>query len=109
MNVDVGTLDKKIKIVKMDEETGKIEVIRECWASVRHQTGKEIITRETEFPIQISRFLIRYSQTEITQDMTILYNGGEYGVTYSNNYNDSNEFIEILAERRRSNECQPEL
>lgn len=103
MNIDPGELDKKIKIVRMDEadvdDDGfpikKSKVIRTCYAKFTNQSGSEIAKLGTEFSEAKARFLVRYSKKELATDMEIHYNGDRYDIKYINPYGDSREYIEI--------------
>ena len=104
MNVNPGELNKKIKIVDFDGEKDKDgfidkqeRVVRESWAKVTRVNVKEVLKASTEMNLERCRFLIRYTQKEITRDMFVLYNGTYYQIEYINNYGDSNEYVEIMA------------
>lgn len=105
MNVNPGELDKRIKFITTASETDSdgfpaepVETIfHECWASVSHTSGTEIIKANAEFSEIKTRFMIRYTKKEINQKMEILFNAKHYNIAYMNNYNLSNEYIEIFA------------
>jgi SPP1 family predicted phage head-tail adaptor len=109
MNVNIGELNKRIKIVSVEsgekDEDGfpinQIEkTIYECWAKVTQTSGTELIKANAEFTDVSTRFLIRYTPKEINEDMQILFQGKYYDIVYINNYEFSNEFIEILTEKK---------
>jgi len=105
MNINPGELNKRIKIVAFTGEkdnsgfmTGKKEkVIRSTWAKVTRISASEVLKSEREINLTRCRFLVRYSPTEITHDMFVSYKGHYYQIEYLNNYQDSNEYIEIVA------------
>lgn len=105
MNVNPGEIDKKIKIVKFEQEKNKegfpskkIEtVVRDTWAKVTRTSIRDAMNAERKIILTRSRFLVRYSPKKITHEMFILYNGVYYKIEYVNNYNDSDEYIEIMA------------
>lgn len=108
MEVDSGKLNKRIYIYKEKDETdeqgfkNKIEVLyAKTWASVNSVSGTEIIKSNTDFEKAKKRFLVRYDNKSknISHDMYIKFNGNRYDVIYVNNYNESNEYIEIITER----------
>ena len=105
MNVNPGELDKKIKIVSFSGEkdkdgfeTDKKEnVVRSTWAKVTRISVSEVMKASNEINIERCRFLVRYTNVEITREMFVLYAGKYYQIEYANNYEDSNEYIEIMA------------
>lgn len=104
MNVNPGELNKKIKIVSFDTKKDNDgfkkkteEIIRKPWAKVTRVSVNEVMKSLTEINLEKCRFLVRYTPTEITRDMFILYQGKYYQIEYVNNYGDSNEYIEIMA------------
>lgn len=105
MNVNPGELDKKIQIIEVVTEKDsdgfaakKTEkVVRKTWAKVTRVSASEIMRAEREINLTRNRFLVRYSPTEITRSMFVLYAGMYYQIEYVNNYGDSNEYIEIMA------------
>lgn len=104
MNVNPGELNKKIQIVKFVEEKDedgfekekKMVIIREPYAKVTRTSIKEGVIAGREANEMKCRFLVRYTPTEITHDMFVLYKGNYYQIEYANNYGDSNEYIEIM-------------
>lgn len=104
MNINIGELNKKIRFINytvaLDEEdilTRQENTFHECWAKVSNTSGTEIIKSGSDFSNVKTRFLIRYTPKNITGNLDIMYNGKKYNVEYVNNYNESNEFIEIFA------------
>lgn len=107
MIVNIGELNKRIKIVSsesvLDEEGFPVNtetIIHECWTKVSQVSGTELIKANAEFTNVSTRFLIRYTTKDINEDMAIIFNGKRYNITYINNYNYSNEFIEILTNKK---------
>lgn len=105
MNVNPGELNKKIKIVSFtsgtDEDgfpTEKEEnLVRETWAKITRMSVSEVMRASTELNLVRMRFLVRYNPVEITRDMFVCYAGKYYQIEYVNNYQDSNEYVEIMA------------
>ena len=52
---------------------------------------------DREMELTRCRFLVRYTPVAITNKMFVVYQGIYYQIEYTNNYNDSNEYIEIMA------------
>lgn len=111
MDVNIGDLNKRIKILSStgdgDDNTDDdgfpipIEtVIHDCWAKVSQVSGTELIKANAEFTNVSTRFLIRYTPKGIDEDMKILFKGKRYDIVYINNYNFSNEYIEILTSKK---------
>lgn len=106
MNVNPGELNKKIKIVYFSGEKNengflvekKEVVVRDTWAKVSRVSVSEVMKASSEINIERCRFLVRYTPVEITRDMFVYYAGKYYQIEYTNNYEDSNEYIEIMAE-----------
>lgn len=104
MNVNPGELNKKIQIVKFVEEKDeegfvkekKPLVVRSTRAKVTRTSIKEGVIAGREANEMKCRFLVRYTPTEIGRDMFVLYKGAYYQIEYANNYEDSNEYIEIM-------------
>lgn len=115
--INPGRLNKKIKIYKQTnshddygEPIDDKDLIHECWASVRNKSGKEQFETVTPYAKTITSFLIRYTKKNIDTTMTIEFckrdiksdrrkQDSTYNIVYVDNYNFSNEWIEITAER----------
>ena len=104
MNVNPGELNKKIQIIKFitekDEDGFDTEkkplIVRSTYAKVTRTSIKEGVVAGREANEMKCRFLVRYTPTEISRDMFVLYKGIYYQIEYTNNYGDSNEYIEIM-------------
>lgn len=95
MQVNPGKLRHKIVIKDQDNN-----VVRTCYASVNQISGTEIAKNNIQFEQVPTRFLIRYTNTIISSDYVIEYGGYKYDIQYTNDYNMSHEFIEIVAIKR---------
>ena len=60
-------------------------------------SGTEVFRSNSDFSKVTTRFVIRYL-TDITTDDYIKFEGRKYNIVYINNYNFSNDFIEIVGE-----------
>lgn len=104
MNVNPGELNKKIKIVMIEnvksaagfKEDKKETVVREPYAKVTKTSIKEALRDGSEMAITKCRFLVRYTDVEITNKMFVKYNGLYYHIEYVNDYGDGHEYIEIM-------------
>lgn len=106
MLINPGKFNKKIKIFRYknrddygDPIDDDIEVIHECWASVKNKSGKEQFASIAPFTKVVTSFLIRYTKKKIDTTMKIEFQGEIYDIVYIDNYNYSNEYIEITAEK----------
>lgn len=107
MQVNIGTLNKRIEIVEKDKTekdkdgfsiiTNKI--VRSCWASYNKVSGTEMIKSNADFTSEKCRFLIRYSKTLLSRKMLVKYNDKKYEIDYINDYNDAHEFVELICTR----------
>ena len=96
--VTINELDKRIKIMQKGKTSNGDILIHECWAKVNNTTGSEIKKNGIEIDNVKTRFLIRYTDKTITNKHIIVYKNKKYNIVYVQNYNESNDFIEILAE-----------
>lgn len=108
MIVDPGKLDKRIYIYRNEEEkdeygfpNGQNKLFMKRWASVNNISGTELIKSNSDFDSTKKRFLIRYSKKceDITTDMYVLFKNKKYEIKYVNNYNENDEYVEIIGER----------
>lgn len=104
--INPGRLDKRIKIFKTGtgyddygEPLDTPVIVYECWASVRNKSGKEQFEATTPFAKTVTSFLIRYTKKIIDTTMKIDFKTENYNIIYVDNYNFSNEWIEITAEK----------
>lgn len=104
MKMKIAELNKRIQIIRntltendngVDEETEVI--LNEVWAKVQNMSGTEIFKANSDFSKVTTRFVIRYL-TDITTDDYIKFEDRKYNIVYINNYNFSNDFIEIVGE-----------
>lgn len=104
MDVKISELNNRISIVKNDiavNENGieeKIEVlVATIWAKAQNMSGTEVFKANTDYSKTTTRFIIRYRKDITTEDY-ILFNNNKFNIVYINNYNYSNEFLEIVGE-----------
>lgn len=107
MYVNPGEFNKPIQIIQMvsvgTNSNGFLlppneKVMRNCWAKVTNTSGTETVKSNSEFSESKKRFLIRWTNAEISTDMLIRYNGKDYDIKYINPYGDGKEYIEIWTE-----------
>lgn len=104
--IKIGELNKRISIVTIStvtndngfEEEQEVEYCN-CWAKVSNMSGTEVFRSGANYSKVMTRFLVRYRKDKITTtDMKIRFNNKLYNITYVNNYNESNEFVEMIGE-----------
>lgn len=106
MNVNIGDLNKRIKIIENVETKDNSgfpiieeKVILNVWSQITNQSGTEIIKNNNDFSKVSTRFLIRTPKCEITTKMKIVYKKSYYDVKYVHDYQDNSKFTEIFAEK----------
>ena len=106
MKVNIGELNKRISIVSIrmiqDDygfETEQEFEVCKAWAKVSNMSGTEVFKAGADYAKTKTRFLVRYRKDiEVTSDMKIRFKDKLYNIIYPNNYNYSNEFVELIAE-----------
>lgn len=106
MYVNVGDLDKKIKVCEENkekdsdgfEETSE-SLLLSTWAQVTNTSGTTVIKSNADFSEVKTRFLIRTPKFEITHDMYIQFNNHRYDVLYANDYEEDKRFMEIITKK----------
>lgn len=106
MNVNPGELNKKISIMALETVTNENGIEEETrvvqftpWAKVSNMSGAEMFKNNSDYSKVTTRFLIRYRKDiEVTTDMKIVFKDKIYNITYVNNYNFSNEYLDIIGE-----------
>ena len=104
MNVKISELNKRISIVRNEivvnengiEEEKEI-ILTTIWAKAQNMSGTEVFKANTDYAKTTTRFIIRY-RNDITTDDYITFNNNKFNIVYINNYNYSNEFLEIIGE-----------
>ncbi len=105
MQVNPGSFDKKIEIIKYEVrkdsdgfENKKEITVLNTWAQVTNVSGAEVLRSNSDFSEVKTRFLMRTTKAEITKDMIIKFNGNAYNITYINDYGYDKKYTEIIAE-----------
>ena len=105
--MDIGRLDKRISIVKNSQSQDDYgspvetkETVLTCWSSVRNKSGKEQFQASTPFTKVVASFFIRYRKNIlINETMQVEFQGNIYNIILVDNYNFSNDWLEITAEK----------
>ena len=103
--INAGKYNKKITIVKIDEEFDKAgfkvhpveTVILNTWASVKTTKGYTLIQNNSDFEKAYTNFTIRFPNVEITRDMFVKYAEKIYSIEYLNNIDEKGIELEIQA------------
>lgn len=103
--INAGKYNKKITIVKIDEEVDKAgfkvppveTVILNTWASVKTTKGYTLIQNNSDFEKAYTNFTIRFPNVEITRDMFVKYAEKIYSIEYLNNIDEKGIELEIQA------------
>lgn len=106
MDIKIEELNKKISIViemLIDNGNGvdiPTEVVYSTpWAKIANISGTEVFKASADYSKVVTRFIVRFRKDkEYTTEMLIKYKSNTYNIIYVNNYNESSEFIEIVAE-----------
>jgi SPP1 family predicted phage head-tail adaptor len=102
----IEELDKRITIVTITAVTNENGFEEEqeteycmCWSKVSNISGTEIFKSNADFSKVVTRFIVRFRKDKIFKsDMKIRWNNNLYNIVYANNYNESNDFVELVAE-----------
>lgn len=104
MNIKISELNKRISIVRNNiivNENGFEEVLEvivaSIWAKVQNMSGSEMFKANTDYSKTTTRFIIRHRKDLTTEDY-IIFNNNKFNIVYINNYNYSNEFLEVIGE-----------
>ena len=104
MNVEIAELNQRIQIIRNEiivNENGVEEeeevILTTIWAKAQNMSGTEMFKANTDYSKTTTRFIIRYRK-DITTDDYIIFNNNKFNIVYINNYNYSNEFLEIIGE-----------
>ncbi len=93
---------KTVKTGGVDDDNIPIKVestLLETRAKIRNKTGRETIIANGEASITTKLFIIRYPrEIEITDKYKLLYKEKLYDITYVNNVEDLNKYLEIVCE-----------
>ena len=107
--IHIGSLDRRVQIVKKSDnqsETGAPdhvpELVKECWAAVRFQSGNEA-TEGKVISLNVRMYILRYFE-EIVADgeqywIKDLKDGGEFNIHYVEQVG-RNEYVICKASRR---------
>lgn len=103
MNINPGELNKRIQFINttISQDADGFSVpssnmFYSCNAKVTNTSGTELIKANAEFSESKKRFLIRFTEKGLSNDMKILYRGKNYEILYMNDYEDAHEYIEIF-------------
>lgn len=106
MNVNIGSLNKRISIIRrtVERDDDGFEVVQEwvvhtCWAQFNRKSGTEMIRENADFGKTKARFLIRATRKAIDRKMIVKYAGDVYEIEFVNEYGDNHQFTELMCVR----------
>lgn len=104
MNVNIGQLNKRISIAKVNKEKdvdgywAESEVlVHTTWARFSERTGKEILRNDTDYSEVVAEFLIRRTQVKLSRKMVVLFGGNRYEIQHVGPYPGNSSFFLIAA------------
>ena len=95
MKIDPGSFNRHIEIYNADGVK-----ILSPWCAINQVSGTEMIRNNVQFEQSTTRFLMRYPRVEIPSDGYIQYNGYNYDIKYTNDYNEEHKYMEVIATKR---------
>lgn len=106
MDINIGELNKRISIVIIStvQNDNGFEVEQETiyfkpFAKVQNMSGTQMYKAGALYDKSITRFVIRYRRDkELKTTMRIRYKNDLFQIIDINNYNENNEFIEIMGQ-----------
>lgn len=106
--VDPGEFKYPIEIQEFIETPNNDDIPTKTWATfikirakVINTSGKEYIQGQGIGSAIYKKFYIRFPRQEVTTDSRILYNNQVFNITYVNNVDDANKYLEIVAELKK--------
>ena len=106
--IDAGEFKFPIEIQEFVEMPNNDDIPTKNWATfinirakVINTSGKEYIQGQGTGSAIYKKFYIRFPRQEVTTDSRILYNNQVFNITYVNNVDDANKYLEIIAELKK--------
>lgn len=112
MYVNAGELRHPIRIVERSglrnangypvqrDDPAYWTAVRSCRAKFSQVSGTEMVKADADFTVVKARFLVRWTKTEITRKMVVLFQDKEWEITYVHDYGGGRKYMEIWAEWR---------
>lgn len=104
MNINIGQLNKRISIVKVNKEkdrdgywTESDTLIHSTWARYAEGPGKETDRNDADYSEVMAEFLIRKTSVKLSRKMIVLYDGKRYEIDYIGPYRRNSAFVLITA------------
>lgn len=104
MNINIGQLNKRISIVKVNKEkdadgywTESDAVVHTTWARFSEGLGKETARNDADYSEVVAEFLIRKTLTKLSRKMVVLFAGNRYEIQHIGPYRGNSSFLLITA------------
>lgn len=105
MNVNPGSLNKKIRIIVLvqeQDENGIYQMLEatyaSVWSAVSQKSANEAFKANADYQTDEKRFLIRFLDG-IDYKMFIKYENVLYNIIFMNDYNEEHKYIEIVGKK----------
>ena len=99
---NAGKYNRRIQIYKITKgkdadgfPTDVETLVLSPYAEIKTTKGFTLIQNNTDFEKALTRFTIRFPQTEITYENIVKYKGKRYTIEYINNIDEANEELEL--------------
>lgn len=104
MNINIGQLNKRISIVKVDKTkdpdgywTESETVVHTTWAKFTEGVGKETTRNNADYSEIVAEFLIRKTSVKLSRKMIVQYGGKRYEIQHIGPYRENSSFLLITA------------
>lgn len=101
--VDAGEFKHRIQIQEFKEDVNNDDIPTKTWttivnikAKVINTSGREYMQGQGTGREHYKKMYIRYPKIDITNKHRIVYNNELYDITYVNNVDDANKYLEIV-------------
>ena len=106
--IDAGEFKLPIEIQEFIEMPNADDIPTQHWATfikirakVINTSGREYTQGQGMGSSIYKKFYIRFPRQEVTTDHRILHNNQIFNITYVNNIDDQNKYLEIIAELKK--------
>lgn len=111
---NAGKYNRKIQIYAMTvvEDSAGFQtktpvLVLSCYASVKTTRGMTLIRNGTDFEKAYTNFMIRYPHTQITRNMTVVFNDKTYTIEYLNNVDEAGVELEMQCKEIELSKGEP--
>ena len=104
MNINIGRLNKRISIVKVNKEkdadgywTESETTVHTTWAKCTEGIGKELSRNDADYSEVTAEFLIRQTTVKLSRKMIVLHDEKRYEIQHIGPYRENSSFVLITA------------